>query len=48
MKYEKPEATIVEFETEDVIVASCTEDCGQTSMDAEICDGVTQAVTKPF
>lgn len=46
MKYEKALAEVIEFETEDVIVTS--DDCAQPQYDAEYCDGVHQAVTKPF
>lgn len=44
MKYEKAEATVIEFDCEDIIVASG--DCGFTQFDADNCDQVTQHVDK--
>jgi len=46
MKYEKATAKVISFECEDIITTS--DDCGFTQYDADKCDGVTQAVTKPF
>jgi len=45
MKYEKAEAEVIEFEEEDIVTDST---CAQPQYDAEYCDGVSQAVTKPF
>jgi len=47
MKYEKATAKVISFECEDIITTS-DDGCAQPSFDAEYCDGVNQAVTKPF
>lgn len=51
MKYEKAYANTVDFENDDIIATSSPDapNCETfQSWDAELCDGVTQAVTKPF
>ena len=45
MKYEKAEATVIEFDCEDIIVAS--EDCGFPQFDVDNCDNKAQVVIKP-
>jgi len=47
MKYEKANGVVVTFDNEDIIMTS-GDDCAQPQYDAEYCDGVNQAVSKPF